>query len=72
MVASLPASRKASEDNPANIRLPVAIGVFGVQDVGRRANKDSAVIATDGGGPVQVVEEDGTLFEDPVTVGIFQ
>ena len=63
---------EASEDDPADVRLAVAVRVPGVQDVRDSADENAAVVATDSRGRVQVREEDGALVEAAVAVGVFQ
>src|SRR5262249_55038010 len=63
---------EAGENHPADVRLAVAVGVLGVQDVRHRADEDAAVVAADGGGRVQVVEEYRTFVVDTVAAGVFE
>src|SRR5205823_7358559 len=60
------------EDPLHDVRLAVAVGVLAVEDVGRRADENTAVVAGDGHSVMQVVHVGRRLIEDAVAVGVFE
>ena len=71
--AGLPvAGIEAGEDHFADVGLAVAVGVLGVNDVGRRADQHPLLPHGDAVGKVDVVEKDGRLVELAVAVRAFE
>ena len=65
-------STKALEDSTAYIRLPIAIGILEIKNLGRHTHKNSSVVCDHCGGPGKALGKNAAFLKLPISISIFQ